>query len=331
MIMQGYRVEHPEGPFSVVDLPWPALTGNQVLVRIHAAGINPLDTKIRAGSAAHAKQPLPAVLGLDMSGIVEAVGPDVTAFRGGDEVYGMVGGVGGLQGTLAQYIVANADLLALKPKSLSMREAAALPLITITAWQGLIDQAHVHKGQRVLVHAGAGGVGHIAVQLAKSFGADVFATVSPEKEHIVGRFGAVSIDYRSLSTLEYVALHTEEQGFDIVYDTVGGATIDAAFEAIKPYTGHVVSCLGWSTHSLAPLSFRNATYSGVFTLTPLLTGVGQPRLGGILTKAAKLVDDGKLKPLLSERSFAPAELDAAFSFVTSGSIGKVVVEFQENQ
>jgi NADPH:quinone reductase-like Zn-dependent oxidoreductase len=261
-----------------------------------------------------------------MSGTVEAVGRDVTAFRSGDEVYGMVGGVGGLQGTLAQYIVVNADLLGLKPKSLTMREAAALPLIAITAWQGLIDQAHVRKGQRVLVHAGAGGVGHIAVQLAKSFGADVFATVSPEKEHIVRRLGAVSIDYHSLSTAEYVALHTQGQGFDIVYDTVGGATIDAAFEAVSSYTGHVVSCLGWSTHSLAPLSFRNATYSGVFTLTPLLTGVGQSRLGGILTDAAKLVDDGKLKPLLSERRFPPAELEAAFSFVKSGSIGKVVVE-----
>jgi NADPH:quinone reductase len=326
MIMKGYRVERPEGPFTVVDLPRPTPLRDQVLVRIHAAGINPLDTKIRAGGATHAKQPLPAILGVDMSGIVEAVGPGVTAFRVGDEVYGMVGGVGGLQGTLAQYIVANADLIALKPKSLTMREAAALPLITITAWQGLIDQAHVRKGQRVLVHAGAGGVGHIAVQLAKSFGADVFATVSPEKEHIVRRLGAVGIDYHSLSTAEYVALHTEGQGFDIVYDTVGGATIDAAFEAISPYTGHVVSCLGWSMHSLAPLSFRNATYSGVFTLTPLLKGVGQSRLGQILTEGAKLVDDGKLKPLLSERHFAPAELDAAFSFVKSGGIGKVVVE-----
>src|SRR5882672_4397140 len=205
MIMQGYRVEHPEGPFTVADLPRPAPIRDQVLVRIHAAGINPLDTKIRAGSATHAKQPLPAVLGVDMSGIVEAAGPDVTAFRAGDEVYGMVGGVGGLQGTLAQYIVANADLLALKPKSLTMREAAALPLITITAWQGLIDQAPVRRGQRVLIHAGAGGVGHIAVQLAKSFGADVFATVSPEKEHIVRRLGAVTIDYHSLSAAKYVA------------------------------------------------------------------------------------------------------------------------------
>jgi NADPH2:quinone reductase len=202
-----------------------------VLVRIHAAGMNPLDTKIRAGNATHAKHPLPAVLGVDMSGIVEAVGPDVTAFRGGDEVYGMVGG---LQGTLAQYIVTNADLLALKPKSLTMREAAALPLITITAWQRLIDQAHVRKRQRVLVHAGAGGVGHIAVQIAKSFGTDVFATVSPEKEHIVRRLGAVSIDYHSLSTAEYVARYTDGQGFDIVYDTVGGATIDAAFQVSGP-------------------------------------------------------------------------------------------------
>src|SRR5262245_5328567 len=164
--MQGHRVEYPEAPFTVVDLPRPTPARNQVLVRIHAAGINPLDIKIRSGSATHAKQPLPAVLGVDMSGIVEAVGPDVTTFRDGDEVYGMVGGVGGLQGTLAEYIVVNADLLALKPKSLTMQEAAALPLIAITAWQGLVDQAHVREGQRVLVHAGAGGVGHIAVQLA---------------------------------------------------------------------------------------------------------------------------------------------------------------------
>jgi NADPH:quinone reductase-like Zn-dependent oxidoreductase len=326
MIMQGYRIEYPDGPFTMVHIPRPTPARDQVLVRIHAAGINPLDIKIRSGNAAHAQQPLPAVLGLDMAGTVEAVGPDVAAFRGGDEVYGTVGGVGGLQGTLAQYIVVNADLLALKPKSLTMREAAALPLIAITAWQGLINQAHVRKEHRVLVHAGAGGVGHIAVQLAKSFGAAVFATVSHEKEHIVRSLGAVSIDYRSLSTADYVALHTDGRGFDIVYDTVGGATIDASFEAVKPFTGHVVSCLGWSTHSLAPLSFRNATYSGVFTLTPLLTGLGQSRLGGILTETAKLVDDGKLRPVLSQRRFSPAELEAAFSLVKSGSIGKVVVE-----
>jgi NADPH2:quinone reductase len=324
--MRAYIVEHSKGAFTQVDLPRPAPLAGQVLVRIHASGVNPLDTKIRAGKAAHAKQPLPAVLGLDMAGVVEEVGLGVTAFRPGDEVYGMVGGVGGLQGTLAEIVVANADLIALKPKSLSMREAAALPLITITAWEGIVDRAEVHAGQQVLVHAGAGGVGHIAVQLAQALGAEVFATVSADKQHVVKELGATSIDYRTLSTEQYVAIHTEGQGFDVVYDTVGGATIDASFVAVKRYTGHVVSCLGWSTHSLAPLSLRGATYSGVFTLMPLLTGLGQAHHGVILREAAALADGGKLRPLLNKQRFSSADIEAAHALVESGALGKVVVD-----
>jgi NADPH2:quinone reductase len=324
--MRAYLVEHPAGSFTPVELSRPVPPMGGVLVRINASGVNPLDTKIRAGTAAHAKQPLPAVLGLDMAGVVEEIGPGVTAFRPGDEVYGMVGGVGGRQGTLAEMVVANADLLALKPKSLTMREAAALPLITITAWEGMIDRARVHEGQKVLVHAGSGGVGHIAVQLAKAFGAEVFATVSAEKQQVVEAFGATAIDYRTLSVEQYVALHTGDQGFDVIYDTVGGATIDASFAAVKRYTGHVVSCLGWSTHSLAPLSFRGATYSGVFTLIPLLTGIGQTHHGAILQEAAALVDTGKLKPLLNQQRFSFTDVDAAHALVESGSLGKVVIE-----
>ena len=324
--MRAYVVNHPEAVFTQVELPRPVPSTGQVLVRIHASGVNPLDTKIRAAKAAHAKQPLPAVLGLDMSGVVEEVGPGVTTFHPGDEVYGMVGGVGGHQGTLAEYVVASADLLALKPKSLSMREAAALPLITITAWEGIVDRAKVHAGQKVLVHAGAGGVGHIAVQLAKAFGAEVFATVSPDKRHTAEQFGATPIDYRTLSTEQYVELHTAGLGFDVVYDTVGGATIDASFIAVKRYTGHVVSCLGWSTHSLAPLSFRGATYSGVFTLMPLLTGFGQAHHGEILREAAALADAGKLKPLLNQQTFSSSDIDAAHALVESGALGKVVVD-----
>jgi len=324
--MRAYVVEHPDGAFMESEISRPAPAAGQVLVRVHVSGVNPLDTKIRAGKAAHAKQPLPAVLGLDMAGVVEEVGLDVTTFRPGDEVYGMVGGVGGLQGTLAEFVVANAALLALKPKSLSMREAAALPLITITAWEGIVDRAKVHEGQKVLVHAGAGGVGHIAVQLAKASGAKVFATVSADKRNIVEGFGATPIDYRVLSTEEYVELHTGGEGFDVVYDTVGGATIDASFVSVKRYTGHAVSCLGWSTHSLAPLSFRGATYSGVFTLMPLLTGWGQAHHGEILGEAAALVDAGKLKPLLNQQRFGVSEIDAAYALVESGALGKVVVE-----
>jgi len=193
--MYAYVVEEANGPFLRVDLPRPTVNENGVLIRIQASGVNPLDTKIRAGVAAHAKQPLPAVLGLDVAGTVEEVGSGVTRFKPGDKVYGMVGGVGGLQGTLAELIEVDANLIAHKPQSLSMREAAALPLATITAWEGLVDRAKVHAGQSVLVHAGAGGVGNVVIQLARAFGAEVFSTVSSDKSGIVKDLGATAIDY----------------------------------------------------------------------------------------------------------------------------------------
>lgn len=329
MEQTAWLVETPGGAFKRVKLPRPTPAANQVLVRISASGVNPLDTKIRAGKAAHARQPLPAVLGLDMAGTVEEVGPGVTAFRPADEVYGMVGGVGGLQGALAQFIAADADLLAHKPKNLSMRQTAALPLSTITAWEGLVDRAKVHADQKVLIHAGAGGVGHIAVQLARAFGAEVFATVSADKRNTAEDFGATPIDYRSASVEEYVAAYTEGKGFDIVYDTVGGATLDASFVAVKRYTGHVLSCLGWGAHALAPLSFRGATYSGVFTLLPLITGEGRAHHGKILSQAAALAEAGKLRPLLNQQRFSIADIDAAHALVESGAPGKVVVELSD--
>ncbi len=326
MTQKVWLVEEPGGEFREVERLVPALRQNEVLVKIAASGVNPLDTKIRAAKAAHAKQPLPAVLGLDMAGTVEEVGPGVTGFARGDEVYGMVGGVGGLQGTLAEYVAADALLLAHKPRNLSMREAAALPLSTITAWEGLVDRAQVHAGQMVLVHAGAGGVGHVIVQLARAFEAQVFATVSPAKKKIVEAFGATPIDYRTTSTEEYVAALTHGRGFDIVYDTVGGATLDASFVAAKRYTGHVVSCLGWGTHSLAPLSFRGATYSGVFTLLPMITGEGRAHHGEILAKAAALAEAGELRPLLNGQHFSTKTIRAAYELVEAGAFGKVVVE-----
>lgn len=323
--MRAYRVETVDGPFCAVDIPTPLPAQDQVLVRICASGVNPLDTKIRAGQGGHANQPLPAVLGLDMAGVVHAVGAGVTAWQPGEEVYGMVGGVGGLQGTLAEFIAADAALLAPKPKALSMLEAAALPLVTITAWEGLVDRAGVRDGHTVLVHAGAGGVGYAAVQIALAFGARVFATVSEDKRPIVEALGAIPVD-RYAPVEAYVAEHTAGQGFDIVYDTVGGGVLDASFAAVKRYTGHVLSCLGWGSHSLAPLSFRAATYSGVFTLLPLLTGAGRTHQGQILQHASVLADKHQLKPLLAEERFRPAAIAAAYDLVVRGSKGKVVVE-----
>jgi NADPH2:quinone reductase len=328
--MRAQVLQRPDDPFTLTELPLPMVSAGQVLVRIKASGVNPLDTKIRAGAAAHARVKLPAILGTDMAGVVEAVSPQVTTFHPGDEVYGMVGGIGGLQGTLAEFIAADVDLLAIKPANLSMREAAALPLVFITAWEGLMDRAQVHAGQNVLIHAGAGGVGHVAVQLAHASGAQVFATVSEKKSKIVESYGATAIDYRTTTVEAYVAEHTGGEGFDIVYDTVGGNTLDDSFLAVKTYTGHVVSCLGWGIHKLAPLSFRAATYSGVFTLLPMLTGKGRTHHGEILRAATKLAEAGKLTPLLSQERFTlDTALQAHMALESGKTVGKVVVELEQ--
>ena len=326
-MMKALVLEEHNAPFRLVEMARPKAGAGQVLVRIKVSGVNPLDTKIRTGNGGHAKQTLPAVLGMDMAGVVEEVGPGVTGFRVGDEVFGMTGGVGGVQGSLAEFAAVDAELLAKKPAGLSMREAAGIPLSFITAWEGLVDRANVQAGQRVLVHAGAGGVGHVVVQIAKARGAEVFATVSTEKKAIVEGYGAVPIDYRSMKVDEYVAKFAGGEGFDVIYDTVGGATLDDSFAATKIYTGHVVSCLGWGTHRLAPLSFRGATYSGVFTLLPLLTGNGRAHHGEIMREAAKLVEAGELVPLVDERRFTLETAMDAHALVESGkALGKVVVE-----
>ena len=290
-----------------------------------ASGINPLDLKIQAGLAAHAKPVLPAILGIDMAGIVEALGEGVNRFNIGDEVYGMTGGIAGIPGSLAQYAAVDADLLAVKPSNFTMKEAAALPLIFITAWEGLVDRASVGKGKTVLIHGGAGGVGHIAVQIAKAFGAEVFATADPKDFDLIISYGAIPIDYKNIPVEEYLRTHTGGEGFDIILDTVGGAVLDTSFKAAKQYTGHVVSILGWGSHSLAPLSFRGATYSGVFTLYPLISGKHRKEHGHILQKATEMVENKGLKPVLYPENYTLETIQAAYDAIASGKTkGKVV-------
>jgi NADPH:quinone reductase-like Zn-dependent oxidoreductase len=297
--MKALVLEETGLPFQLREVSKPAAGPGQVLVKIAASGVNPLDLKIKAGQAAHAQVRLPAILGIDMAGVVEAVGEGVTQFSIGDAVYGMTGGVGGVQGSLAEYAAVDADLLASAALNLSLREAAALPLIFITAWEGLVDRAGVREGQTVLVHGGAGGVGHIAVQLAVARGAQVFATVGSSGAALIQQYGATPIDYTRLSVAEYVREYTGGKGFDIVVDTVGGSVLDGSFTAVKRYTGHVVSILGWGTHSLAPLSFRGAT---------------------------ALVEAGKLAPLVDGREYGFDQVETAYlSLQQGGARGKVVI------
>jgi NADPH2:quinone reductase len=313
----------------IKDLPDPAPTSGQILVRIEASAVNPLDIKIRRGQAAHAATVLPAILGLDLAGTVVAVAPDVTEFGVGDEVYGMTGGVGGHQGSLAQFAAVDQRLLALRPRTLSARQCAALPLAVITAWEGLVDRARVGPGHSVLVHGGAGGIGHVAVQVALSRGAEVFATGSPASQDTIRGLGAVPIDYTVRSVADYVLDHTDGEGFDVVFDTVGGPTLDESFTAVKRHTGHVVSALGWGTHSLAPLSFRGASYSGVFALMPLLTGRDPEHHGQILRDASELADAGALTPRLDPRTYTLDTIGDAYDAVESGrSAGKIVITLE---
>lgn len=321
-MMQAAILEQPGQPLRLTTIGRPVPRAGEVLVRVKASGVNPLDLKIKAGQATHARQPLPAILGIDLAGIVAAIGPDVTDFRGGDEVYGMTGGVAGVPGSLAEYAAVDARLLAPKPENLSMREAAALPLVFITAWEGLLDRVRLEAGQSVLVLGGAGGVGHVAIQISVARGAKVFATDSKSKAEILRGFGATPID-RDQAIEAAVAAHTDGKGFDVVYDTIGN--FDAAFKAVARF-GHVVSSLGWGTHALAPLSFKAATYSGVFTLLPLLTGVGRAHHGAILREATRLAESGQLVPRLDPHGFSLAEVEAAHRLVAEGkAAGKVVV------
>lgn len=325
--MKALVLDNYETPFQIKELPIPEITKGQVLVRIKASGINPLDLKIKSGNATHTKTQLPAILGVDMAGIVEAVGDGVMDFKIGDEVYGMIGGIGGIQGSLAEYATVDADLLALKPKNMTMKEAAALPLAFITAWEGLVDRAGVVATDTVLVHGGAGGVGHIAVQLAKSLGAKVFATGSGIQASLLRELGAIPINYEKESVSDYINLHTNGEGFDVIFDTVGGTTLDASFQAVKIYTGHVLSILGWGSHSLAPLSFRGATYSGVFTLMPLLTGKNRKHHGRILKEATKLAESGLLKPIVDSGSYSLETVEVAYNAIKNRQVnGKVVVD-----
>ena len=236
----------------------------------------------------------------------------------------MTGGIAGVQGSLAQYAAVDADLLALKPTNLTMKEAASLPLIFITAWEGLVDRAKVNKDKTVLIHGGAGGVGHIAIQIAKAFGAKVFA----KDFNLIRSYGATPIDY-NIAVEEYVQQYTQGDGFDIILDTVGGAVLDASFKAAKQYTGHVASILGWGNHALAPLSFRGATYSGVFTLYPLISGKSRKQHGDILRKATEMAENKQLMPIVDQENYTLETVQAAYNAISNGKTkGKVVVSIQ---
>ena len=218
--------------FEPAEIEKPPLKAGHVRVKIAATSVNTVDTMIRQmGSTLPISPQLPALLGMDFSGTVEAVGDGIDKFRIGDEVFGCAGGLADLPGALAEYIVADANLLAIKPRTLTMREAAALPLVGITAYEGL-TRASITSGQKVLVHGGSGGVGHVALQLAKHFSAEVYSTGGGSTQlDLIQELGATPINYKTQTVAEYVDSCTSGKGFDLIFDSVGGANMLNSFDA----------------------------------------------------------------------------------------------------
>jgi NADPH2:quinone reductase len=309
------------------EIPRPSPGPGQALVRVKASSVNPVDTKIRSGMLAAMAPEAPSVLGCDMSGIVEETGEGVTGFAPGDAVYGSPGGVKGHPGALAEYMNADVRLIAPKPQHLTWEEAAALPLVSITAWEGLLDRAKVHAGQRVLVHGGTGGVGHLALQLCAAQGAEVWATVSsPDKAKIARNLGAAgTIDYRGQTVDDYVRDITDGKGFDVVFDSVGGDNVARCFQAAA-VSGTVVSISTRTTADLSPLHAKGLTLHVVFMIIPLLYNKGRERHGEILRDLTRLVESGKIKPLCDPRRFSFADAAEAHAWLQSGNaVGKVVL------
>jgi NADPH2:quinone reductase len=328
--MKAQVIHHFGDPsvFQIRDIPVPEVIPGHVLIHVKATSVNPIDTKVRSGAVQTVAPEFPAVLHGDVAGVVCAVGEGVTKFKVGDEVYGCAGGFRSTPGgALAEYMLADANLLAHKPKNLTMEEASALPLVAITAWEALFTRGKLAPGQNILIHAAAGGVGHVAIQLAKWAGAKVYTTASTkEKLEIGSRLGAdVAINYREESVRDYVQKYTNGKGFDMVFDTVGGANLDRSFEAAAPL-GTVLAIAARSTHDLTPLHSNGLTLHVVFMLLKILDKELRKEYRDILEKLANIVEEGKLRPVLDPNIFTFDEASKAHELLESGkAIGKVVL------
>ncbi|UEB98104.1 zinc-dependent alcohol dehydrogenase family protein [Pseudomonas sp. HN2] len=302
--------------FELSDVPKPVPQAGQVLVRVHATSINPLDYQVRRGDYPDLV-PLPAITGHDVSGVVEAVGPGVSAFAPGDEVWYTPQIFEG-QGSYAEYHVAAESIIARKPSSLSHLEAASLSLVGGTVWEALTVRAVLRVGESILIHGGAGGVGHVAIQVAKAMGARVFTTVREANADFVRSLGAdVVIDYTQEDYVEAIMRETAGHGVDVVFDTIGGDTLSRSADVLAQL-GRVVSIVDIAQpQNLVQAWGKNASYHFVFTR--------QNR--GKLDELTALVERGQLRPhvgavySLADIPLAHARLESA----NNGLIGKIAI------
>ena len=332
--MKAILMRQPGGPevLTEAELPMPQIQrATDVLVRLCAAGVNPVDTKIRSRGPL-LPETLTAVLGCDGAGVVEAVGDAVTRFRPGDAVWYCHGGLGGPHGNYAEYAVVDETIAQPKPASLSFVEAAAAPLVLITAWEALYDRAGLQAGQTVLIHGGAGGVGHVAIQLAKLAGARVATTVSgADKAEFAYALGAeLIIDHRIADLRAAIADWTEGRGVDVCFDTVGPQVFASSIELMAVY-GDLVTILDPGPLDLKEARNRNLRISLELMLTPQLQGLTDAlaHQGEILRRCGELFDAGSLSINVADTYPLARAADAHRRIEAGGMRGKLVLTMPE--
>jgi NADPH:quinone reductase-like Zn-dependent oxidoreductase len=328
--MKAFIVDRYKGKLRFGDMPDPEIRDHDMLVQIYAAGVNPLDSKIRDGEfKLLLPYRLPLILGNELAGIVVRVGSRVVQFRPGDEVYARPNK--GRIGTFAEFIAMNEDDVAIKPKTLTMAEAASIPLVGLTAWQVLIERANLKKGQKVLIHAGSGGVGTFAIQLAKHVGATVATTTSTANVGLVKSLGAdIVIDYKK-EDFENV-LHD----YDVVLNSLGKDTLEKSLQVLKP-GGRLISISGPPDPDFA----KNLGSGWMLRLVMRLLSYGIRKKakrrgvdysflfmranGDQLREIASLVDEGIIRPVV-DRVFPFAATTEALAYLERGRAkGKVIV------
>ncbi|WHP42654.1 NADP-dependent oxidoreductase [Lysinibacillus boronitolerans] len=325
--------QYGKAPMRMAEVPTPEINEYEVLAEIHAASINPIDFKIRDGKVKLLIQyKMPLILGNDFSGVVVKVGEKVTRFKVGDEIYARPRK--SKIGTFAEYISIHEDDIALKPKNLSFEEAASIPLVGLTSYQALHDIMQLQKGQKILIHAGSGGVGTFAIQLAKVMGATVATTASEAGANLVTSLGADKVINYKKESFEAIL-----KNYDAVFDTLGGKTLEKSFEIIKN-GGKIVSVSGWpnarfakeygsgfyktllfsvASHKLTSLEKKyHAQYSFLFM---------KPS-GEQLRIIADLIEAGKIKPVI-DRTFSFEDAQKAMEYAESGRAkGKIIVKMK---
>ena len=313
------------------EVATPLPRGRELRVRLRAAGVNPVDTKLRAGGTFFPER-MPTILGCDGAGIVDAVGTEATRFKAGDAVYFCNGGIGGHPGNYCDYAVIDERFAARKPATLSFDEAAAAPLVLITAWEALHDRGRLQEDDRVLVHAGAGGVGHVAIQLARLTGARVATTVSSmAKARFVRDLGAERIvEYPNEDFVAAVNAWSQG-GVDLALDTVGGETLNRTISAVR-YGGDLVTVLTpRSDFDWQAARLRNLRLGLELMLGPMVASLtsAQEHHGEILRRCAEHFDRGELRVEVRHRFALEQAAEAHNLLEAGGIIGKIVLQMEQ--